>query len=35
MKYAYYDKNGKLLGWYDDEIHNNIPKPNIQVNNEV
>ena len=36
MKYAHYDKtNGKLLGWYDDEIHNNIPKPNIQVSDEV
>jgi len=36
MKYLYYDKKTqKLLGWYDDGIHNDIPKPNIQVSNEV
>ncbi len=32
MKYAHYDKtNGKLLGWYDSEIHSTIPTPNIDV----
>ncbi len=32
MKYANYNKtNGKLLGWYDDEIHKTIPIPNIKV----
>jgi len=36
MKYAHYDKtDGKLLGWYDSEIHAEIPTPNIQVGNEV
>ena len=33
MKYAHYDEtNGKLLGWYDKEIHKEIPTPNIEVN---
>ena len=32
MKIANYDKtNGKLLGWYDSEIHKTIPTPNIEV----
>jgi len=32
MKYANYDKTtGKLLGWYDNEIHTTIPTPNIEV----
>jgi len=32
MKYANYKKtNGKLLGWYDSEIHKTIPTPNIKV----
>lgn len=32
MKYAHYDEtNGKLLGWYDSEIHSTIPTPNISV----
>ena len=32
MKYAHYDEiNGKLLGWYDSEIHDTIPEPNIEV----
>ena len=32
MKYAHYDEtNGKLLGWYDSEIHKTIPTPNIEV----
>jgi len=35
MKYAHYDNtNGKLLGWYDSEIHEIIPTPNIEVTNE-
>ncbi len=33
MKIAHYDEtNGKLLGWYDSEIHKEIPTPNIEVN---
>ena len=31
MKYAYYDKDYKLKGWYDKEIHSKIPTPNIEV----
>jgi len=32
MKYAHYDEsNGRLLGWYDDGIHDTIPTPNIEV----
>lgn len=35
MKYAHYDKDTKrLLGYYDDEIHNDIPEPNIEISNE-
>lgn len=35
MKYAYLDKENKILGWYDDDIHDIIPTPNIEVNDEV
>jgi len=32
MKYAHYDKEtGKLLGYYDDAIHQTIPEPNIKL----
>ena len=35
MKYANYDEtNGKLSGWYDSEIHETIPTPNIEVSDE-
>nr|DAO17150.1 MAG TPA: hypothetical protein [Caudoviricetes sp.] len=35
MKYAHYDKNTKrLLGYYDDEIHDTIPTPNIEISDE-
>lgn len=35
MKYAHYDKDKKrLLGYYDDEIHNDIPEPNIKISDE-
>ena len=35
MKYAHYNKNTKeLLGFYDDEIHENIPEPNIEISDE-
>jgi len=35
MKIAHYDRtNGKLLGWYDDNIHPSIPTPNIKVSDE-
>lgn len=34
MKYAHIDKNGQLLGWYDEDIHASIPTPNIEVSDE-
>lgn len=35
MKYAHYDEiNGKLLGWYDLDIHSSIPTPNVEVTDE-
>lgn len=34
MKYAYIIDN-KLQGWYDTEIHTEIPTPNIEVTDEV
>ena len=35
MKYAHIDNNGQILGWYEDEIHSDIPEPNVQVSEEV
>ena len=36
MKYAHLEKNtNKLLGWYSDDIHTNIPTPNIEVTDEA
>lgn len=36
MKYVHLEKDtNKLLGWYDDSIHSEIPTPNIEVNDEV
>lgn len=35
MKYAHVDDNGQILGWYDDEIHQSIPEPNVEVSEEV
>lgn len=36
MKYAHLEKDtNKLLGWYDDNIHLEIPTPNIEVTEEV
>ena len=36
MKYAHLEKEtGKLLGWYSDDIHSNIPTPNIEVDEEI
>lgn len=35
MKYAHYDKDTKrLLGYYDDEIHDIIPTPNVEISDE-
>tara|TARA_Y100000114_G_scaffold142787_1_gene149690 strand:+ start:1739 stop:2074 length:336 start_codon:yes stop_codon:yes gene_type:complete len=33
-KFAHVDENNKLLGWYDDEVHNSIPEPKIKVSEE-
>ena len=36
MKYAHLENNtNKILGWYSDDIHSNIPTPNIPVSDEV
>ena len=36
MKYAHLEeKTNKLLGWYSDDIHSEIPTPNIEVTDEV
>ena len=36
MKYAHLEENtNKILGWYNDDIHNIIPTPNIEVSEEV
>ena len=36
MKYAHLKENtNKILGWYSDDIHSEIPTPNIEVTDEV
>lgn len=36
MKYAHLEKDtNKLLGWYDDLIHQKIPTPNIKVSEDI
>ena len=35
MKYAHIDPNNFILGWYDSELHDNIPVPNIEVSESV
>ena len=35
MKYAHIDDNGQILGWYDQELHQSIPEPNVEVSEEV
>nr|DAS55611.1 MAG TPA: hypothetical protein [Caudoviricetes sp.] len=36
MKYAHYDEDTKrLLGYYDDGIHETIPEPNISISDEA
>ena len=34
MKIAQIDGNNIILGWYDSDIHDTIPTPNIQVTEE-
>lgn len=35
MKFANYEpETGKILGWYDNEIHETIPTPTIEVSEE-
>ena len=36
MKYAHIEENtNKILGWYSDDVHSEIPTPNIEVTDEV
>ena len=36
MKYVNYDKEtNRVLGFYDDEIHESIPEPNIKISDEA
>jgi hypothetical protein len=35
MKYAHIDSNGRILGWYDKDIHETIPTPNIEVTEDA
>lgn len=36
MKYANYDKEtNEIRGYYDDEIHETIPEPNISISDEA
>ena len=35
MKIAHINENNQLLGWYDKDIHTEIPNPNIEVTDEV
>lgn len=36
MKYAQLEENtNKILGWYSNDIHSEIPTPNIEVTDEV
>ncbi|WP_103624381.1 hypothetical protein [Campylobacter concisus] len=35
MKYAYFKREtNKIIGFYDDEIHEAIPKPNIKISDD-
>lgn len=34
MKIAHINNRNELQGWYDTEIHTNIPTPNIEVTDE-
>ena len=35
MKYCHYEQNtGKILGYYDKEIHSEIPEPSIEISEE-
>ena len=35
MKYCHYEKeSGKILGYYDKEIHEKIPEPSIELTEE-
>ena len=36
MKYVHYEKeSGKILGYYDKEIHAEIPHPAVEITDEV
>ena len=33
-KYAHIDENNIIKGWFDDEVHDSIPEPKIEVTEE-
>jgi len=33
-KYAHIDENNIIKGWFDDELHDSIPEPKIEVTEE-
>ena len=36
MKYCHYEEvTGKILGYYDNEIHAEIPSPSIEISDEI
>ena len=36
MKYVHFKKEtNEILGYYDDEIHENIPTPNFEISNDA
>lgn len=36
MKYTYFNEaTNEILGFYDDEIHDSIPEPNIKISDEA
>lgn len=35
MKFIHYQADGQIWGYYDPDIHSDIPSPNVQVSDEV
>jgi len=34
MKYAHHDASGMIIGFFDDEVHSEIPSPSIPLTHE-
>ncbi len=34
MKYAHYDSSNKIVGYYDNKVHKQIPTPNIEITDQ-